>query len=735
MFSLATLPSQVTVPLSQLLSALHALKSAASSVGSASVQRRHQEATADLERISSGSDDTAALVFRELGLPELTVGHAEELLGRLLPPPQPPSALPSLSAHWKSSHTSSQTFFQNKHGFPANLLRRNSPYMSSYLQPCSVPTVSYTLQLLHGMDQRRGFKTLRLHGVRRNTLQDREERGENSGQNFVKGLLRDKVGEGEDLDKILKRKHIPEGHKDAFKTGFAEGFMAVQTFTQRAQEYQRKSRLYLLALILIGVYLLYKNPFLSAAVRFRTSTGFDASVDPITMKNVTFEHVKGADEAKEELQDVVQFLKNPQKFTVLGGKLPKGILLVGPPGTGKTLMARAVAGEADVPFYYASGSEFDEMFVGVGASRIRNLFREAKTNAPCVIFIDELDSVGGKRIESPMHPYSRQTINQLLAEMDGFKPNEGVIVIGATNFPEALDNALVRPGRFDMQVTVPRPDVKGRTEILKLYLSKVKMESGVDPMTIARGTVGFTGAELENLVNQAALKAAMDGKDVVSMVELEYAKDKILMGTERRSAEIDLKNKTITAYHEGGHALVAFYTKDAMPINKATIMPRGPTLGHVSLLPEDDRWSETKAQLLAQMDVSMGGRVAEEIIFGLDNITTGASSDFETATKIASLMVTRFGMSEKLGVMIYKDQEKLSPETQSAIETEVRAMLQDSYERARSILKAHSREHKLLAEALLKYETLDAREIRSVLEGKCLEERQVALAKPISQAL
>ncbi|CAM9420881.1 unnamed protein product [Lampetra planeri] len=736
MFSLATLPSQVTVPLSQLLSALHALKSAASSVGSASVQRRHQEATADLERISSGSDDTAALVFRELGLPELTVGHAEELLGRLLPTPQPPSALPSLSAHWKSSHTSSQTFFQNKHGYCCMVSTENASLLFSHNAKLHIPVflrITQWVEWWGRMDQRRGFKTLRLHGVRRNTLQDREERGENSGQNFVKGLLRDKVGEGEDLDKILKRKHIPEGHKDAFKTGFAEGFMAVQTFTQRAQEYQRKSRLYLLALILIGVYLLYKNPFLS--VRFRTSTGFDASVDPITMKNVTFEHVKGADEAKEELQDVVQFLKNPQKFTVLGGKLPKGILLVGPPGTGKTLMARAVAGEADVPFYYASGSEFDEMFVGVGASRIRNLFREAKTNAPCVIFIDELDSVGGKRIESPMHPYSRQTINQLLAEMDGFKPNEGVIVIGATNFPEALDNALVRPGRFDMQVTVPRPDVKGRTEILKLYLSKVKMESGVDPMTIARGTVGFTGAELENLVNQAALKAAMDGKDVVSMVELEYAKDKILMGTERRSAEIDLKNKTITAYHEGGHALVAFYTKDAMPINKATIMPRGPTLGHVSLLPEDDRWSETKAQLLAQMDVSMGGRVAEEIIFGLDNITTGASSDFETATKIASLMVTRFGMSEKLGVMIYKDQEKLSPETQSAIETEVRAMLQDSYERARSILKAHSREHKLLAEALLKYETLDAREIRSVLEGKCLEERQVALAKPISQAL
>ncbi|KAF3812310.1 hypothetical protein GH733_019706 [Mirounga leonina] len=360
------------------------------------------------------------------------------------------------------------------------------------------------------------------------------------------------------------------------------------------------------------------------------------------MKNVTFEHVKGVEEAKQELQEVVEFLKNPQKFTVLGGKLPKdsnsrngiGILLVGPPGTGKTLLARAVAGEADVPFYYASGSEFDEMFVGVGASRIRNLFREAKANAPCVIFIDELDSVGGKRIESPMHPYSRQTINQLLAEMDG---------------------ALIRPGRFDMQVTVPRPDVKGRTEILKWYLNKIKFDQSVDPEIIARGTVGFSGAELENLVNQAALKAAVDGKEMVTMKELEFSKDKILMGPERRSVEIDNKNKTITAYHESGHAIIAYYTKDAMPINKATIMPRGPTLGHVSLLPENDRWNETRAQLLAQMDVSMGGRVAEELIFGTDHITTGASSDFDNATKIAKWMVTKFGMSEKLGVMTYSD--------------------------------------------------------------------------------
>uniref|UniRef100_A0A672HIE3 ATP-dependent zinc metalloprotease YME1L1 n=1 Tax=Salarias fasciatus TaxID=181472 RepID=A0A672HIE3_SALFA len=423
------------------------------------------------------------------------------------------------------------------------------------------------------------------------------------------------------------------------------------------------------------------------------------------------------EEAKNELQEVVEFLKNPQKFTALGGKLPKGVLLVGPPGTGKTLLARAVAGEADVPFYYASGSEFDEMFVGVGASRIRNLFREAKANAPCVIFIDELDSVGGKRIESPMHPYSRQTINQLLAEMDGFKPNEGVIIIGATNFPEALDNALIRPGRFDMQVTVPKPDVKGRTEILNWYLKKIKAK------IIARGTVGFSGADLENLVNQAALKAAVDGKDMVTLKELEFAKDKILMGPERRSAEIDNKNKRITAYHESGHAIVAYYTKDAMPINKATIMPRGPSLGHVSMLPENDRWSETRSQLLAQMDVSMGGRVAEEMIFGHEYITTGASSDFDSATKIAKLMVTRFGMCEKLGVMTYPDMTAQSPETQAAVEQEVRALLKESYDRAKALLKSHAKEHRNLAEALLMYETLDAKEIQLVLEGKTLETR------------
>uniref|UniRef100_A0A8C7GFT5 ATP-dependent zinc metalloprotease YME1L1 n=1 Tax=Oncorhynchus kisutch TaxID=8019 RepID=A0A8C7GFT5_ONCKI len=618
-----------------------------------------------------------AVNLRDLGLSDLRVGQLDELLNRLLP--SLGSEDGPATSRWRTSHVSAESFFHNKHGEEVLKL--------------ILFGLSHSVRV-----QNRGFKTLRKsRRVQSGYVGPAEPEGYTT--TFMKGLLLrpDKAPEAESLDQVVKLKNLPGDQQDAFKSGFTEGFMKSQAFTQRTQ-------------VAVG---------LSCTVRFRTTSGLDSQVDPVQVKSVTFEHVKGAEEAKNELQDVVEFLRNPQKFTVLGGKLPKGILLIGPPGTGKTLLARAVAGEADVPFFYASGSEFDEMFVGVGASRIRNLFKEAKANAPCVIFIDELDSVGGKRIESPMHPYSRQTINQLLAEMDGFKPNEGVIVIGATNFAEALDNALIRPGRFDMQVTVPRPDVKGRTEILNWYLQKIK----VDPKIIARGTVGFTGAELENLVNQAALKAAVDGLDLVTMKELEFSKDKILMGPERKSVEIDKKNKQITAYHESGHAIVAYYTKDAMPINKATIMPRGPTLGHVSMLPENDQWSETRAQLLAQMDVSMGGRVAEELIFGDDYITTGASSDFDGATKIAKMMVTRFGMSDKLGVMTYADLTKQSPETQAAIEKEVRVLLKDSYERAKNLLKTYSDEHKTLAEALLTYETLDAKEIKLVLEGKSLDPR------------
>eukprot|EP00069_Balaena_mysticetus_P012729 bmy_07528T0 len=647
MFSLSsTVQPQVTVPLSHLINAFHSPKNTSISVSASISQNQHRDVVSEHEAPSN------------------------------------------------------ESFFENKYGCLDifSTLRSSCLYRQ---HSRTLKRICSDLQYWPVFVQSRGFKTLKSRTRRLQSTSERLAETQHTAPSFVKGfLLRDRGSDIESLDKLMKTKNIPEAHQDAFKTGFAEGFLKAQALTQKTNDSLRRTRLIVFILLVVGIYGLLKNPFLS--VRFRTTTGLDSAVDPVQMKNVTFEHVKGVEEAKQELQEVVEFLKNPQKFTVLGGKLPKGILLVGPPGTGKTLLARAVAGEADVPFYYASGSEFDEMFVGVGASRIRNLFREAKANAPCVIFIDELDSVGGKRIESPMHPYSRQTINQLLAEMDG---------------------ALIRPGRFDMQVTVPRPDVKGRTEILKWYLNKIKFDQSVDPEIIARGTVGFSGAELENLVNQAALKAAVDGKEMVTMKELEFSKDKILMGPERRSVEIDNKNKTITAYHESGHAIIAYYTKDAMPINKATIMPRGPTLGHVSLLPENDRWNETRAQLLAQMDVSMGGRVAEELIFGTDHITTGASSDFDNATKIAKRMVTKFGMSEKLGVMTYSDTGKLSPETQSAIEQEIRILLRDSYERAKHILKTHAKEHKNLAEALLTYETLDAKEIQIVLEGKKLDVR------------
>nr|XP_046148958.1 ATP-dependent zinc metalloprotease YME1L1-like isoform X2 [Oncorhynchus gorbuscha] len=724
----ASLQPQVTSQLiGQLINALHSLKNSASSTATASVQSLQTHVTPEQDLLliedlglSEQRVREPTVILRDLGLSDLRVGQLDELVNRLLPAPGSEEG-PAASI-WRTSHVSADSFLQNKHGLSNG--RFGVFGLPMFHRPNQSPlhAICSELQYWPVRVQNRGFKTLRKSKRVESGYQGLAE-PEGYTSAFMKGLLMrpDKSPEAQSLDHVVKQKNLQGDQQDAFKSGFTEGFMRSQAFTQRTHDSLRRTRLILLVLLVVGIYGLSRSPFLS--VRFRTTSGLDSQVDPVQVKSVTFEHVKGVEEAKNELQDVVEFLRNPQKFTVLGGKLPKGILLIGPPGTGKTLLARAVAGEADVPFFYASGSEFDEMFVGVGASRIRNLFKEAKANAPCVVFIDELDSVGGKRIESPMHPYSRQTINQLLAEMDGFKPNEGVIVIGATNFAEALDNALVRPGRFDMQVTVPRPDVKGRTEILNWYLQKIKVDPNVNAAIIARGTVGFTGAELENLVNQAALKAAVDGLDQVTMKELEFSKDKILMGPERRSVDIDKKNKQITAYHESGHAIVAYYTKDAMPINKATIMPRGPTLGHVSMLPENDRWSETRAQLLAQMDVSMGGRVAEELIFGDDYITTGASSDFDGATRIAKMMVTRFGMSDKLGVMTYAEVTKQSPETQAAIEQEVRVLLKDSYERAKNLLKTYSDEHKTLAEALLTYETLDAKEIKLVLEGKALDPR------------
>lgn len=440
-------------------------------------------------------------------------------------------------------------------------------------------------------------------------------------------------------------------------------------------------------------------------------------VQPQMDASTKFSDVKGVDEAKAELEEIVAYLRDPDKFTKLGGKLPKGVLLVGPPGTGKTMLARAIAGEAGVPFFYTSGSEFEEMFVGVGARRVRDLFAAAKKSSPCIIFIDEIDAIGGSRNPKDQQ-YMKMTLNQLLVELDGFKPSEGVIVVAATNFPESLDKALVRPGRFDRHVVVPNPDVKGRSQILEAHFKGIKKAGDVDLKTIARGTPGFSGADLANLVNIAALRAASQGATCVDMSALEYAKDRILMGAERKSAVISEKNRKLTAYHEGGHALVALYTDGAHPVHKATVVPRGVALGMVMQLPEsDDETSITRRQLLAKLDVAMGGRAAEELIFGAADVTTGASSDLEQATRLARAMVTKYGMSDLVGqvAIAYDDMGNLSSETRALVESEVKKLVTAAHERAQMILKKHEKELHTLAKELIEKETLTGSQIKSLL--------------------
>ncbi|KAL4086288.1 hypothetical protein PRIC1_014415 [Phytophthora ramorum] len=438
-----------------------------------------------------------------------------------------------------------------------------------------------------------------------------------------------------------------------------------------------------------------------------------------------FSDVKGATEAKQELEEIVQFLKDPARFTRLGGNLPKGVLLTGPPGTGKTLLARAIAGEAGVPFFYSSGSEFEEMYVGVGARRVRDLFESAKRKAPCIIFIDEIDAIGGTR-KLKEQQAMKMTLNQLLVEMDGFDQNKGIIVIGATNFPDVLDNALIRPGRFDRHVTVDLPDVAGRKEILEFYAGKIPLGDDVDVDVLARATPGMSGAELSNLVNEAALRASMKSADVVDMDAFEYAKDKILMGAERRSALITPDSAKLTAYHEGGHALVAINTPGAHPVYKATIMPRGQALGMVSQLPEGDQTSISRKQLLARLDVCMGGRVAEELTFGEEEITGGASSDIQQATNVARTMVTKYGMSSDVGLVFHDLRgNDTSATTRKTIDDEVKKLCDASYTRAKDILVSKHGDLEKLAQALLEYETLSGAEIEKVLKGEPLERKPI----------
>ena len=448
---------------------------------------------------------------------------------------------------------------------------------------------------------------------------------------------------------------------------------------------------------------------------------------------VTFDDVAGVDEAKEDLQEIVEFLRDPQKFQRLGGRIPRGVLLVGPPGTGKTLTARAVAGEANVPFFTISGSDFVEMFVGVGASRVRDMFEQAKKNAPCIIFIDEIDAVGRHRGAGlgGGNDEREQTLNQLLVEMDGFEANEGIIIIAATNRPDVLDPALLRPGRFDRQIVVPLPDVMGREKILKVHVRKVPLSPDVDLKTVARGTPGFSGADLMNLVNEAALMAARRGKRIVTNSEFEDAKDKVLMGAERRSMVMSEDEKRLTAYHEAGHAIVALNVAASDPVHKATIIPRGRALGLVMRLPEGDRHSKKYIEFTSDLAVAMGGRVAEELVFGKENITSGASSDIEQATRMARAMVTRLGYSDVLGTVAYGEnqeevflgmsmgrQRAVSEATAQTIDAEVRRLVQEGHDEARRILTEKRAGLEKVAKALLEYETLSGDEIIGLLDGR-----------------
>ncbi|MCD7110556.1 ATP-dependent zinc metalloprotease FtsH [Rhizobium sp. DKSPLA3] len=485
-------------------------------------------------------------------------------------------------------------------------------------------------------------------------------------------------------------------------------------------------------LLILGVWLFFMRQMQGGS---RGAMGFGKSKAKLLTEahgRITFDDVAGVDEAKQDLEEIVEFLRDPQKFQRLGGRIPRGVLLVGPPGTGKTLLARSVAGEANVPFFTISGSDFVEMFVGVGASRVRDMFEQAKKNAPCIIFIDEIDAVGRHRGAGlgGGNDEREQTLNQLLVEMDGFEANEGIILIAATNRPDVLDPALLRPGRFDRQVVVPNPDINGRERILKVHVRNVPLAPNVDLKILARGTPGFSGADLMNLVNESALMAARRNKRVVTMAEFEDAKDKIMMGAERRNSAMTESEKKLTAYHEAGHAIVALKVPAADPLHKATIIPRGRALGMVMQLPEGDRYSMSYTWMVSRLAIMMGGRVAEEITFGKENITSGASSDIEQATKLARAMVTQWGFSDQLGQVSYGENQQevflghsvsqsknVSEATAQKIDNEVRRLIDEAYDDARRIITDMNSEFVAVAEGLLEYETLTGEEIKALMRG------------------
>jgi len=498
-------------------------------------------------------------------------------------------------------------------------------------------------------------------------------------------------------------------------------------------------------LLMIAVYVFFMRQMNGASGKAMSFGRSKAKMLTEKTGKITFDDVAGVEEAKQELQEVVEFLRDPQKFMKLGGKIPKGALLIGPPGTGKTLIARAVAGEADVPFFTISGSDFVEMFVGVGASRVRDMFEQGKKNAPCIIFIDEIDAVGRHRGAGlgGGNDEREQTLNQLLVEMDGFEANEGVILIAATNRPDVLDPALLRPGRFDRQVVVPNPDITGRERILKVHMRKIAVGGDVNARTLARGTPGFSGADLANLVNEAALLAARKDKQEVQMEDFEEAKDKVMMGAERRSMIMTEKERELTAYHEAGHALVGIHTPESDPLHKVTIVPRGRALGVTMNLPERDKVSQTKTELESRLAMMFGGRIAEELIFGKDQVTTGASNDIMQATNIARRMVSEFGMSDALGRVRYQANEQevflghsvaqtqnISEETARLIDNEVRKLIDKAEGVAKSILMKEKADLKIIADALLEHESLSGEDVDALLRGEKLDRKEGSVKPP-----